>query len=115
MTSRKNQTAEQRMAAVGDYETVLPFQAVGVEPFIPGNEVAEMRQVLQRLAATHAVVFLMERWFEELRELVDELNDTFPVSIMPIPDQRGSWGVGVRNIKKSVEQAVGMDIFSVQS
>lgn len=115
MTSLKSQTAEQRMAAVGDYETVLPFQAVGVEPVIPGNEEAEVRRILQRLAATHAVVFLMERWFEELRDLVEELNDTFPVSIIPIPDQRGSRGVGIRNIKKSVEQAVGMDIFSVHS
>ena len=47
--------------------------------------------------------------------MIDELNDGFPVSIIPIPSQTGARGVGVENIRSSVERAVGMDIFSVES
>ncbi len=105
----------ERMAAVGDYESVLPFQAVGVDPYFLEGDALEVPSLLRRLAGEYAVVFLVESCFETHRVLIDELNDGFPVSIIPIPSQTGARGVGVENIRSSVERAVGMDIFSVES
>ena len=108
-------TTSERMAAVGDYESVLPFQAVGVDPYFLGEDASDVELLLRRLSREYAVVFLVESCFEDHRNLIDDLNDEFSVSLIPIPSQTGARGVGVENIRSSVERAVGMDIFSVES
>jgi V/A-type H+-transporting ATPase subunit F len=104
------------MAALGDYESVLPFQAVGIEPHVleEGSE-GEARLALNQLVQRkYAVVFVVEDWYERLRESIEEINEKEETSIVPIPGLRGSKGLGFKSIKSSVERAVGMDIFSVK-
>lgn len=103
------------MAAVGEYETVLPFQAAGVKPFIVNdNSIANLPELLIKLAQeNYAVIFIQEKLFVKFTSDVDEINEKFPVSILPIPGLTGSMGTGLQSIKSSVERAVGMDIFSV--
>ncbi|MCF7935116.1 MAG: V-type ATP synthase subunit F [Synergistales bacterium] len=98
------------MVAAGDRDSVLPFQAVGVEPHVLDE--GEALESLRRLAAECAVIFLDENWFIELREEVNELNQTYPVSIIPLPNQKSATGIGSEMIRTSVEKAVGMDIFA---
>lgn len=104
------------MAALGDYESVLPFQAVGIEPHVlDGESEAKARTALSQLVQRrYAVVFIVEDWYERLRDLVEEINIKEETSIVPIPGLRGSKGLGFKSIKSSVERAVGMDIFSVK-
>jgi V/A-type H+-transporting ATPase subunit F len=104
----------EKMAAFGDYESVLPFQAVGVEPFFRESE-ENIPGRMRELAMHYAVIFVVEDLFQEHRQQISELNEEFPVSIIPIPNVSGSRGVGMENIRSSVEQAIGMDIFSVGS
>jgi len=103
------------MAAVGEYEIVLPFQAAGVKPFIVDNDdAADLPELLTKLAQeSYAVIFIQEKLFVRFSSEVDEINENFPVSILPIPGLAGSMGTGLQSIKASVERAVGMDIFSV--
>ncbi|HOO63694.1 MAG TPA: V-type ATP synthase subunit F [Synergistaceae bacterium] len=103
-----------KMAAFGDYESVLPFQAVGVEPFFRESE-EDISGRMRELAMRYAVIFVVEDLFEEHQKQIHELNEEFPVSIIPIPNVSGSRGLGMENIRSSVEQAIGMDIFSVGS
>lgn len=105
-----------KMAAVGDYESVLPFQAVGIDPFImEQGEDEQLRNLLkQLLQERYAVVFLVDRLYETQQEFIRELNESYPVSILPVPGVQGSTGIGAESIRASVERAVGMDIFSVE-
>ncbi len=105
-----------KMAALGDYESVLPFQAVGIEPHVLVEaEEGEARAALSRLVQRkYAVVFIVEEWYERLRDLIEEFNEREETSVVPIPGLRGSKGLGFKSIKSSVERAVGMDIFSVK-
>lgn len=106
-----------KMAAVGDYESILPFQAVGIDPFVAEREQGkeDIRNLLRRLLREqYAVVFLLDRYFETHQDLIKELNEDYPISILPVPGVHGSTGVGVEAIRESVERAVGMDIFSVE-
>ena len=100
------------MAAVGEYETVLPFQAVGVKPCIVKQEDASrVDAVLLDLARSgYAVVFVQEAFFVSHSSRIDELNDEYDTSFIPIPGLKGSMGVGIESIRKGVERAVGMDI-----
>lgn len=104
------------MAAVGEYETVLPFQAVGVKPCIVKNdESSDVDTVLLELAKSgYAVVFVQETFFVAHSSRIEELNDEYETSFIPIPGLKGSMGVGLESIRSSVERAVGMDIFAVK-
>jgi V/A-type H+-transporting ATPase subunit F len=104
------------MAAIGDYEMVLPFQAVGIKPFImPAQEYEKFSALLDSLAAeNYAVVFVQEELFINFKQKIEEINDNWNVSVVPIPGIRGSKGAGLDAIRSSVEKAVGMDIFAVK-
>ncbi len=105
-----------KLAVVGDYESALPFQSVGVEPhFIEAESMVDLPSLLVGLSHSgYAVVFLVEDLYRTHQSLVEELNEQNAVAIIPIPGLRGSKGIGVESIKNNVERAVGMDIFSVQ-
>lgn len=100
------------MAAVGDFESVLPFQAVGVTPFTPEGDIRELLLRLSR--EKYAVVFLVDDIYEKNIEAIEEINETLKISIIPIPGIRGTTGIGIKTIRDSVERAVGMDIFAVK-
>jgi V/A-type H+-transporting ATPase subunit F len=104
--------SRKKMAAVGAYDTVLPFQAVGVRPF-PVETDDEVAETVSRLAREdYGVIFVEERCFVAQASLIDGLVQEYASSIIPIPGIRGSIGVGLSSVRKSVERAVGMDIFA---
>ena len=108
------EAGRKKMAAVGSYDTVLPFQAVGVAPF-PAETDEEVEATVSRLAREdYGVIFVEERQFVAQAALIDRLVQEFSTSIIPIPGIRGSIGVGLSAVRSSVERAVGMDIFSVK-
>lgn len=101
------------MAAVGSYDSVLPFKAIGLDVVVVAEE--------NRRTAAHiindfsnrgyAVLFVEEALFSECQREIDEINESTDMCIIPVPNQRGSMGVGLSSIRQSVERAVGMDIF----
>jgi V/A-type H+-transporting ATPase subunit F len=102
------------MAAIGDYEMVLPFQAVGIKPVVLDSaEREKFGQILEDLARQHyAVVFIQEDLFVDFTKKVEEINDAYDTSVLPLPGVLGSTGAGLASIRNSVEKAVGMDIFA---
>lgn len=104
------------MAAVGEYETVLPFQAVGVKPFmVREKETSVVEEILLRLAREkYAVVFIQETFYIASTAYINELNGEYETSFIPIPGLKGTLGIGLESIRNSVERAVGMDIFAAK-
>lgn len=102
------------MAAIGDYEMVLPFQAVGIKPVVLNAEKRpHFREILEGLAREHyAVVFIQEDLFVEFTREVEGVNDAYKTSVVPLPGVLGGTGAGLASIRNSVEKAVGMDIFA---
>lgn len=102
------------MAAIGEYEMVLPFQAVGVRPVIlTAEKRGEFEPILEKLAReNYAVIFIQEDLFIDFTDKVEEIIDAYPVSVLPLPGVMGSTGAGLASIRNSVEKAVGMDIFA---
>jgi V/A-type H+-transporting ATPase subunit F len=106
---------EAPMAAMGDYDSVLPFQAIGVEAIVINeeNKGSAANLVMKLAREGYAMLFMEESLFLDLAEDVDKINEDEQLSIIPIPSGSGSLGVGVASIRKSAERAVGMDIFNV--
>ena len=70
--------------------------------------------IRDRAKEHYAVVFLVDSLYRDNQEMVEELNENYAMSIIPVPGIRGSTGIGIKTIRESVERAVGMDIFSVK-
>lgn len=104
------------MAAVGSYESTLPFKAIGLDVAVVTEENhAATGQILNKFALSgYAALFLEESLYAEFQEIVDEISESTDISIIPVPNQSGSMGVGLASIRHNVERAVGMDIFGVK-
>lgn len=99
-----------KIAVLGDRESVLGFQALGLDVF-PAQDVDEARRTLHRLAREqYAVVYLTEQLAQYMDEELARYKDELTPAVILIPGKEGSLGIGMANVKKSVERAVGADI-----
>ena len=85
-----------RAAVIGDRDSIYGFAALGLEVF-PVTDSEMGSKTLRRLAA-------------ELEHELDHFRLQPLPAIIPIPGVTGNTGMGIKMVKKSVEQAVGSDI-----
>ena len=104
------------MAAVGSYDSILPFKAIGLDVVeITDENRDSLGQIMNRFARKgYAALFIEEALFSAYQQAVDEVNEATDMCIIPVPNQSGSMGVGLSSIRRNVELAVGMDIFGVK-
>ncbi len=99
-----------KIAVLGDRESVLGFMALGFSVFAV-NDKEEAEKVLTSLAKeNYAVIYLTEAIMQQIQETIDQYRDAPIPAIIPIPGKEGPLGLGMRNVKLSVERAVGADI-----
>ena len=71
---------------------------------------AEGAKLLKTVADDYAVIFITEDLAIALSEEIARYKDNPLPAIIPIPGVDGNFGIGISNVKKSVERAVGADI-----
>ncbi|MGI6733576.1 MAG: V-type ATP synthase subunit F [Anaerovoracaceae bacterium] len=99
-----------KIAVIGDRGSVLGFKAVGLDVF-PIAGVEEAKATLQRIAKEeYAIIYITEKFCKDMVDEIEKYKDMRIPAIIPIPGMDGSYGVGMANLKKSVERAVGADI-----
>lgn len=99
-----------KIGVIGDRESVLGFKAVGLHTF-PCADSIEAKKVLHQIARDqYAIIYITEILCKDLEEEIDKYKDVQVPAIIPIPGMDGSLGIGIANVKKSVERAVGADI-----
>lgn len=99
-----------KIGVIGDRESVLDFQAVGLDVF-PAGDAEEAKKTLKRLAKEDfAIIYITEQFYQYMMKEVEEYTDSRLPAVIPIPGKDGSLGIGMTSVKKSVERAVGADI-----
>jgi len=99
-----------RIAVLGDRDSIYGFAALGLDTF-PVSDREQAAKTLKRLAdGSYAVIYVTEAIQTELLEEIDRYREERVPAIIPIPGVSGNTGMGMLNVKKSVEQAVGSDI-----
>ena len=102
--------ASYKIAVLGDKDSVLGFKALGLSTF-PVESVEEARATLHHIAKeNYAVIYLTETLAAALENDIARYKDDLTPAIILIPGKEGSLGIGISNIKKAVERAVGADI-----
>ncbi|MCI9235638.1 MULTISPECIES: V-type ATP synthase subunit F [unclassified Anaerotruncus] len=99
-----------RTAVMGDRDSIYGFAALGLDTF-PVTDPAEASKKLRQLAeGEYAVVYITEALAAQIQAEIDRYRLAPLPAIIPIPGVSGNTGMGILNVKKSVEQAVGSDI-----
>jgi len=100
-----------KIAMIGDYESSIGFKAVGIDTYVPKDR-EEAKEIISSLVkGGYGIVFVTEEIADSLGEVVDQINRESRCTVLIIPSVRGSKGLGIEKIRKSVEKAVGIDIF----
>ena len=99
-----------RVAVMGDRDSIYGFAALGLDTY-PVAEQEEAAKTLKTLAeGQYAVIYITESLQSQLEAEIDRYENDYLPAIIPIPGVSGNTGKGIRNVKKSVERAVGSDI-----
>ncbi len=98
-----------KIGVIGDKQSVQGFKAVGLDVYDCTTK-EEADHILHKIAEGYAIIYVTESFYEAIKESIYEYNEERLPAIIPIPNMQGSMGIGLRNIKKAVERAVGADI-----
>ena len=98
------------IAVLGDFESVMGFKALGLSVF-PVETEEEARKALHRLAKdNYAVIYLTEQMAVALEHDIARYKDAVTPAIIMIPGRDGSLGIGMQQVSRAVERAIGADI-----
>lgn len=100
-----------KIAVIGDRTSVLAFRAMGVDVFTPVDAEAARNSVDRAAREGYGVIFLTEAIASQIPETVSRYRSQIKPAVILIPDHQGSQGVGMSDIYKNVEKAVGTNIF----
>ena len=102
-----------KIAVLGDRDSIYGFAALGLDiwPVAEPADPAEAGKKLREIAeGDYAVIYITESLAAGLEEEIDRYRTAGLPAIIPIPGVSGNTGMGLKMVKKSVEQAVGSDI-----
>lgn len=99
-----------KIGVIGDRNSILGFKAVGLDVF-PVVDSHEAKTILNRIVREeYAIIYITEKFCKDMMDEMEKYKDRQIPAIIPIPGIDGSYGIGMANLKKSVERAVGADI-----
>ena len=99
-----------QIAAIGDWESVMGFRALGLDTY-PVTSVEEAKEKVRELAKTNcAVIYLTDQLAKDMEDVIAHYKDELRPAIILIPGREGSLGIGKANIQRAIERAVGADI-----
>lgn len=99
-----------RIAVLGDRDSIYGFAALGLDTFPVANAEDAAKQFKVLADGNYAVIYITEALQAMLETEIDKYQTNLLPAIIPIPGVSGNTGKGIRNVKKSVERAVGSDI-----
>ena len=99
-----------KIAVLGDRDSIYGFAALGLDTFPVDNPELAGRQLRQLAEGNYAVIYITEVLAAELERELDRYRQAPLPAIIPIPGISGNTGIGIKMVKKSVEQAVRSDI-----
>ena len=101
-----------KIAVIGDRGSVQGFKAVGFDVFEADKDASIAELVNDLAKSEYGIIFVTEELIAVNMDVVEKYKDDMLPAIIPIPGRNGSLGIGMANIHKNVERAVGADIFN---
>lgn len=102
--------SKSNIAVMGDRDSVLLFQAVGIDVYFETEEASASRRLHALARSGYRVIFLTEELYALCAQAILKYKtEAFP-AIIPIPSNKGASGASMEALKANVEKAIGSDI-----
>lgn len=101
-----------KVAVIGDKDSVLAFKALGIDVYtaVDGEDA---KKLVDKLAEEDTgIIFITEAFAQQIQTTIDKYREKMTPAIILIPSNKGSLGIGMADINKSVEKAVGANILN---
>ncbi len=99
-----------KIAALGDRDSIYGFASVGIEIFPVKEHIEALRTLRQLAESGYAIIYMPESLYSALGEDLDVYRERALPAVIAIPGVSGNTGIGMQQVRRSVEQAVGSDI-----
>lgn len=99
-----------KIAVLGPYDSIYGFAMLGFDTFPVSDSKTGIARLKQLAQEAYAVIYITEGLAAMIPAEIDKYKERLLPTIILIPGIAGNTGVGVENVKKCVEQAVGSDI-----
>lgn len=100
------------IAVIGDRDSIYGYAALGLKIY-PTEDGRAAAELIHRLSENgYGVIFLTEKLASQIPEVLEAYAGRALPALIPIPGVSGNTGIGMQNVHRSVERAVGSDILS---
>ena len=99
-----------KAAVIGSSESIKGFAALGLKVFETDEPQQALRTISVLAEQQYGVIYLTEALYSVIEPRLERYREQLVPAIIPIPGVSGNTGIGMANVSKSVEQAVGSDI-----
>lgn len=99
-----------RIAVVGDRDSIYGFSSAGLDIFPILNADEALSKIRHLAEENYAVIYVTENYYTKLLPSLEIYAERTLPAIIPIPGVSENTGIGLQQVKKSVEKAVGADI-----
>jgi len=97
-----------KIAVIGDKNSVLAFKILGVDVFITLDSQEARKDRISK--ENYGIIFVTEQLAKDIPETIKRYNSEVIPAIILIPSNKGSLNIGLANIDKNVEKAIGSNI-----
>ena len=97
------------ICVIGDRDSILGFKALGFDIFV-AETVSDAEKIIDKAAEKYAVIFITEKFAQDLKSMIDGYRNVKLPVIVPIPGGYEKTGTGMKMIRDAMERAVGADI-----
>lgn len=99
-----------KMALVGDKDSIMGFQLLGISIFSVTNKEDTINILNELIKEKYAAVFITEEIASQIFDKIEELQKKYLISVTIIPNKLERKNLGLKILKKSIEKAIGTDI-----
>ena len=101
-----------KIAAIGDKDSIYGFASIGLDIFPVDDPNEAIKKIRNMAEDDYAVIYITEQLAFEIKDEIERYKELTCPAIILIPGIKGNTGEGMKNVSRSVEQAVGSDIIS---
>lgn len=99
-----------KIGVIGDRDSIYGFAALGLDIY-PAEDAKTAGELLMHLAESeYGILYITDQLASQLPSELEALSRRILPAVIPIPGVSGNTGIGMANVKRSVERAVGSDI-----
>ena len=99
-----------KAAVIGASESVKGFGALGLKVYVTDEPQQAVHTIAALADGDYGVIYVTEALYSQIEPHLARYQERLIPAIIPIPGVSGNTGVGMQNVSKSVEKAVGSDI-----